>query len=308
MYRDTVSPRQLATWLCAALIPVLLQLAAGEGWVVASVVVTVCSALVVAVWKWGRTTANRFVCCLQYLYIIVLLWKLLPHTASAWPGDNFPAVPLITLILAAWSACKGAEASARVGCVLFWIVLITYLAVLASGTPEVKLHWLQPKLCASPWNAVVVLLIPGAVRHLQKEGHNYNLRLLLPGAFLMASVIMTAGILSADRTTQMKDPFYTAVQSIDLLRLAQRFEALLSAAMTAGWFSLLTLLLCANAASAQQIRTQWGRPGLWLTVAAAAVGLLCKLHIPWWILAILAAVFWVVVPLLAQGLVPEKKS
>ncbi len=308
MYRNTVPPRQLATWLCTALIPVLLQLAAGLGWLTAGITAIACSAAVAAVWKWGKAPDHPVVACLQYLFIIVLLWNLLPHAAHSWPGDNYPAVPLILLALAAWSAHKGAAAAARVGSVLFWVVLLIYLAVLAAGTSEINFAWLRPEVSAVPWTAATLLLIPSAVLHLRKEGSRWSLRLLLPGLFLLIGSVMTAGILSAKFASESHDPFYTAVRSLNLLGVAQRFEAVLSAAMTAGWFAALTALLSAAAAQAEQVKRKWSKPGLWVSAGLSALGMLCKLHISWWITVILATVFWVAIPILTQGLVGGKKS
>ena len=307
MYRNAVPSRQLATWLCTALIPVLLQLAADIGWFTAGITAIVCGAAVAAVWKWGKAPNHPVFACLQYIFIIVLLWNLLPHAALSWPGDNYPAVPLILLALAAWSAHKGAAAAARVGCVLFWLVLLIYLAVLASGTSDIEVKWLRPEVSAAPWSAATLLLIPSAVLHLREEGSGWMPRLLLSGILLLAGTAITAGVLSPELADNMPDPFYTAVRSLNLLGIGQRFEAVLSAAMTAGWFAVLTALLSTAAAHAERIKTQWGKPGLWGTAGLAALGMLCKLHISWWIALILATVFWVVIPILTQGLVDEKK-
>lgn len=308
MYRNTLTPGQLATWLCAALIPTLLQLAAGLGWLTAGITAAICCAAVFAVWKWGRVIKHPFLACVQYLYIIVLLWNLLPHAALSWPGDNDPAVPLMILVLAAWSAHKGAAASARVACVLFWFVLLIYPAIIASGITEMEWKWLRPNLGDAPWMAATLMLLPCAVLPLRQMPGGWKKRLLLPGAFLVISAAITAGIMSPELAQSLKDPFYTAAQSMHLLGFAQRFEALLSAGMTVGWFCLYAVLLSAAGAWAEQIKPRLSGVGLWLGTVLAALGMLCNLHIMWTIAVILAAVFWVAIPLITQGLVREKKS
>ena len=307
MYRNILPSRQLSTWLCAALIPVLLQLTAGVGWLAAGIITVACGLTVAAVWKWGRVLNHPIFAGILYLYIIVLLMNLLPHAAAVWPGDNYPAVPLILLALAVWATRKGASAAARVGCVLFWIVLIIYPAVFLSGTQEINLHWLKPSMPENPWIAIPLLLLPCVALLLRKPQDGWNDRLLLPGAFLLAATIMTAGILSSKYANTLPDPFYTATQSISLLGVAQRFEALLSAGMTVGWFSLLSLMLSIAAACAEKMNPRWGSRGLWGAAVLAAAGMLCNLHIIWEIASILAAVFWVAIPLITQGLVREKK-
>ena len=281
MYRNTVPARQLATWLCAALIPPLIQMSANLGWATAGAISLVCNGVVFAVWKWGLMSRHPVFACVKCLYIIVLLWSLLPYAAASWPGNHDPAVPLILLALAAWSANKGAAAAARVGCVLFWIVLLIYLGVLASGTPQIKPSWLKPTFSPDLWPTVALLLSPCTVLMLHQEGKGWSPRLLLPGVILTAAAAVTAGILSPKLTETITDPFYTAVKSLTLLGVAQHFEAILSAAMTVGWFCLMALLLSASGAYAQTIKPGWERKGLWLTAGLSALGLLCKLHIFW---------------------------
>ena len=279
MYRNSVPNRQLATWLCAALIPTLLQLAAGIGWPMAVIVAAVCTGVVSVVWKWGKAPEHRLLAGLQYLYIIVLLCTLLPYSAMSWPGDNDPAVPLILLALAAWSANKGADAAARVGCVLFWLVLIIYLTVLASGTSGIKINWLRPGNSADPLPAVVLLLIPCITLTLRKEKKGWSPRLLLPGIFLVAAAVITAGNLSPALAQRLPDPFYSAVRSLNILGIAQRFEAVLSAGMTVGWFSMFAVLLSSATGYAECIKPQLGKKGLWISAGLSALGMLCKLHI-----------------------------
>lgn len=304
MFRNTVPSRQLATWLSVALTPVLLQLCAVIGWATALLTAAVCGIAVFAVWKWGNMPTHPAISCLQYLFIIMLLWNLLPQTALSWPGDNYPAVPLILLVLAAWSANKGADAAARVGCVLFWIVLIVYLAVIAAGAGSVKAAWLTPDPPKIQWRAATLLLIPCAAVPIKQSGHSWTPRLFLSGLLLVVGAAVAAGILSPHYAATLPDPFYTAVRSLNLLGVARGFEAVLSAGMTVGWFSLFSVLLSVAAAQLQR----WGRGGLWLAAGLSALGMLCKMHISWGITAFLAAVFWVVVPIVTQGLVNEKKS
>lgn len=297
----------MTAWLSTALIPTLLQLASGAGWPAAVVIAAVCSGAVYAVTKWGKSNCVPILMWLQYLYIIVLLAQLLPNAAYSWPGDNYPAVPLILLALAAWSANKGAQAAARVGCVLFWLVLGVYLAVLALGTGEVKAQWLRPVQTATPWQAVTLLLISaGAVLTVGRED-KWKVNLLLPAVLWNVAAVVVVGVLSPGRADMLPDPLYTTVQSLRLPGIAQRFEALLSAGMTVGWFALMTVLLSVCAGLVEAVKPNWNRKALWGAALLAGAGVLCNLHISWVILAVLATVFWVVFPLLTQGLGRQKK-
>ena len=307
MFHNAVTMRQLAVWLSAALIPTLLQLSAGAGWMAAAITAAVCSCIAYAVTKWGRYPCGPVFALLQYLYIIVLLCNLLPYAAYSWPGDNYPAVPLILLLLAAWSAHKSAQAAARVSCVLFWLVLGIYLIVLALGTGEVRVDWLRPAQAAPPWQGGTLLLISsGATLAIGKQ-QKWNFSMLLPAGFYILGTVVVSGVLSSERAYELPDPLYTTVRSLMLPGIAQRFEALLSASMTVGWFSLLTVLLTMSAGAIEAAKPAWGKKALWVATACAGAGMLCNLHISWWILAVLATVFWAIIPLLTQGLVRAKK-
>lgn len=297
----------MTAWLSAALTPTLLQLASGVGWPAAAITAAVCSGAVFAVTKWGKFTRTPILMWLQYLYIVVLLCSLLPYAAYSWPGDNYPAVPLILLALAVWSANKGAQAAARVGCVLFWLVLGIYLIVLALGTGEVKMEWLRPMQAASSWQAVTLLLIPCGAMTVMGKASKWDIRLLLTAGIWILSTVVAAGVLSPERAKELSDPLYTTVRSLALPGIAQRFEALLSAGMTVGWFGLLTVLLTMSAGTIEAVKHAWGKKALWGCALLAGTGMLCNLHISWVILALMASVFWVIIPILTQGLVRLKK-
>ena len=307
LHRESVPMGQLAAWICTALIPALLQLAAGVGWLAAIAVGVVCHCAVWAAIKWGKRVDKHLPCLLEYLYIVILLCSLLPWSAKCWPGDNDPVVPLILLALAAWSTQKGAQAAARVGCVLFWVVLGIYLTVLALGTGEVRPAWLKPAAATMPWPAAVLLLVPAGAARWLRNGEGWQRKLWIPSAFLILGAVVVAGVLSTGLAGRIEDPMYMAVQSLAIPGVMQRFEALVSAGMTVGWFALLTLLLSMAAAALEVLKPAWGRRSVWVTAAIAGMGLLCKMHITWHVAVILATVFWVAIPILTQGLDRQKK-
>ena len=97
-------------------------------------------------------------------------------------------------------------------------------------------------------------------------------------------------------------------QSAEVLGIKLCMDAIISAGMTVGWYALICLLLSAAAAWAEIVHPQMGKIGMYLAAVVSVGGVLCNLHISFWILAILATVFWVILPILTQGLVQEKKS
>lgn len=307
MYSNCVPAKQLAAWIAAALIPVVIQLSVDD-WLTTAITVTVCLGTVMVVWKWGRIPKHPVYAGLVYLYIIILISWMLPVASRCWKGDNDPAVPLILLGLGLWSAQKGASAAARAGCVLFWAQMVLYFLLLGVGAVDVKHFWYRPEIEGVNWKMCVLLLIPAGTLMLRKGERRIPHQLLLPGAGLLAASLIVSGVLSPDLMGKMEDPFYTMCRTLEIAGVAQHFEAVLSAGMTAGWFVFVTLLLSVAGSCTERFRPEAGRAGVWLAAVVSAGGVLCKLHIPSWIPAILAAVFWVFLPLITQVIVAVKKS
>jgi hypothetical protein len=243
------------------------------------------------------------------VFNIIVLGTLLRECDESWPvGNSYPAVPLIVLTLAAWSAQKGLSAAARVGAVLFWFVLIMYLVVFGAGVKDVQLRWLEPRWEAPNALGLLVFLVPSAAAFLLREGEKWSARLTLPAIFAVAAAIITAGVMTATVTQRLEDAFYEMSRSISLGGVARRFEALISAGMTVGWFALISLLLSVCGQMVQYLFTSWGRAGVWVSALAAAGWMLCGLTILEWILLLGGALFWVIPPVFAQGLGRIKKS
>lgn len=308
MFHKKIPARQLSAWLFAAITPVLIKLSAGTSWLVLGITAIVCSLAAWCVWKWGSQIRNRWVSLLQCVFIIILIGNLVSESAGSWPGDNYPAVPLILLALAAWSAQKGPSAAARVGTVLFWFVIIMYLVVFGAGVKDIQPKWLTPQWAGPDWNSVVLLLTPAVAAVLLKQDEKWGPRLLLPAAFLLGAAIIVAGVLSPDVAEKTENTFYEMSRSLNLLGVAKRFEAVISAGMTVGWFALLTLYLTICGRFLENAKKDMEKSGVWIGAVGAAAWMLFGMHISGEILAIIAAVFWVGIPILTQGIGAIKKS
>lgn len=309
MFREKIPAKQASAWLFAAVTPPLIQLTAGMPWLYIAVTVVICIPGVYASRRWGKAPNSRLVSILHWLFLAVLAGALAAETAASWPvGDNAPAVPLILLALAAWSALKGPTAAARVGCVLFWVILIVYLIVFGAGVAEIDPHWLCSPKGKMNWFGGILLLTPAAAGILVKKEKHFQPRLILPSVFALTAAVICTGVLSPKLAGVLDNPFYEMTRSLNLLGVARRFEAIISAAMTAGWFSLLSLYLSMCGTLADRLHNGWGRISVVFTAGTAAAVVLYDLHIAPQILAICAAVFWVVTPLVTQGIGKIKKS
>lgn len=308
MYSKTVPQKQLIPWLAAALIPTTLQLGAGDGWVVALISAGACGLLASWVWHKGATARNPILATAQAIVIVLMLSQLLGVSSKAWPGDNYPAVPLILLALCVWTCWKGTRVAARVGCILYLVVMILYPLVTIIGAEQIKMSWLSPRVVDIPWRVYLLLLLPAAAIILRESKGQRTLGLHVTGIIYVVGTVIVTGVLSFHEAQSINDPFYKMVQSINILGIAPGFDAVLSAGMTVGWYALTCLLLSLAAAWAEHISPRMGKIGLLMAAIVSAGAMLCNLHISSWILAVLATVFWVIIPILTQGLVEEKKS
>ena len=308
MFREKISPRQLGAWLFAAMVPVVIQILGGDAWL--PVICAVILAILMKCILWSSPLATtKWESALLFIYVVVLMGELLRPAAQSWPlGNSDPAVPLILLGLAALSAGKGPSVAARVGAVLFWVVLVIYAVVFAAGGKNVRMVWLQPRWDMPDLLGVTVLLIPCGASQLLRKGEMPGNHGLLAALFISLGVILTAGVMSPSLATRLPNAFYEMCRSLDLFGVARRFEALVCAGATVGWFALLTLLLTLCGSYGEKIFEGRGSIAVWICAAAAALWKLCGLHINGCVLFLTGTVFWVGIPLLTQGLEKIKKS
>lgn len=299
--------RQLTAWLAAGLIPTTVQLVAGGSWLSALLAVIISLLCIWLRWTFGAEPTGKLFSCLQWFVLIAVMIAACRHAEQSWPGGAHPVVGIVLLGLAVWSVQKGTSAAARVGSVLFWFVLVLYLILFGAGMKDVRIKWLQPTTGNVDAFGCVLLLTPAAAAiHLyNKEG--IKPRLLLIGMFAVVATALTAGVLSPQVAVNKENAFYEMTRSLNLLGQARRFEAVLSAGMTTAWFALLSLYLSLCKQYSEMIHTGWGGKGSIAAALVVAVAVLCDLHIPGILLLILAAIFWVLVPLLTQGLDCKKK-
>ena len=128
---------------------------------------------------------------------------------------------------------------------------------------------------------------------------------VLPGV----AALLCSACLSPAWTAQLPQPLYTLTKSLSVLSVMQRFELLLSTAQLLGLVSLLTLLVCAAARTAEVcLGAGWGekKEGVFCLLAFGVSFLTQRLPMAVWVVG--AATFWGVIPILTQVIGNIKKN
>ena len=320
--RDKLLPRQLcALAFCAFTVPAV-GLLPRTGWLWASIA-AVCCAAVLAVGvlltrkKGGSAAALAAQSGLgKTLLAPLLLWNFLAlgmtarYLCGAYPdAGGFPLTGALLLLLAAYAANKGVSAVARVSAICFFFLIALYALVLGFAAPQLRPQWLtlQAKpvwtILPAVFSPVCVLFLTG---HCTERGKPAGW--LFGGmalAFLAAFV--AAGCLSPEVAGAEPFAVYTVTKSLSLFGAMERFEALVSAALTAGGFTLLGLLCLTNA---ELIRALWPRAEKCSGVAnflLGFAGIFASGVLNAGISAAVSAIFWGILPIGILSLAKRKK-
>ena len=238
------------------------------------------------------------------LFAVVLLWRFAAGTDTAFPdAPTIPFVPLCLLIAAAWAAWQGRRACVRGICVLFFFGAALLIALALFALPDV-----QPSRLLSPPGDVsvvpsAVLLLPVYGLFLAEPNQNPGAARWLPAFLLLppAAAALCAAVPGAGGS------LYTMAKSVEVLSVARRMEPLVSAALTAGWFAALLLVILAFGEMAAAL----GSSRRWWALAAgllAVPGALWRIPVPDVILLLGAVVFCGIFPLLTLLLVALKNN
>ncbi len=302
MFRKEVALRPLLVWIfCGMTAPVVQLLAGYEAGSVG--IMAACCGIVLCLGLWGNLQPARWVCLVQGLWLVVALGICGQYAAQSWPmAENGKIISLVLIALAAWAAQKGPGTAARMAGVILVLVCLGYGAILGAGIPQMKKQWILQHEMLPPELGAFILLLPGAAACIPRQrAGKRSLWLLAVSLFCVLVAIVTCGNVHPGIHTANYD-FYEFCRGLSFFSLAERFEALVCALMTVGWFSLMSLLLSALGSAAQKIFPGWGRAALWLGAAGAAGILLFNLTISGVVAGLGAVIFWGLIPILTQGI------
>lgn len=312
MYNRKIKGYSLWAWMAAALSAPIAQFFGSFSWIWTLLIGVAAGILWLCV---EHATAHgrrdwKPITVLQIVFLIFAAGIAASWSGACWiTAKHTWVIPIILLALAACAAEGGCQTGARCGAVLFWFLAGMFLLLCAFALPDVKMEWLAPAAIGNEnaGIAVAVLLLPAAAAMLPREKESrpwpWAVGLVLCAAILSA---VTVGVLSPAVAEKTSGAFFEMVRGIRIFGVAERFEAIVAAAMTLGWFCLLSLLLTVTGHMAETLHEGWGKPGVWLTAVLAGVVSLWGRNAPAWPFALGALVLWYLFPTLFRR--KEKNS
>ena len=284
-------------WLLVATVPPILSVVHANSWVEILLIGILC--VIVCVQN-APTNIPKWLCVMELLWLIIYAGAI-SRESGIWWDDEHSIVPLIVLLMAAYTAQAGIVRPARIGSVLVWLVLPVLLLVALAGAADVQWNWLTVKADMPSGLLGSLLLVPCVTKFLvQAEGQGKK---WLPVTITLTAMIAT---LLLNGTVGDGKDFYEFSKGITLFGVAERFEALVGCVMTMGWFVLLSVIFSAVFYLSEIILPGAAKKIVWV---CAGGSMLCMWILPkgdgWLLIGTL--IFWGLLPLLTQGLVGTKK-
>lgn len=308
MFNREIEGHSLWAWTAAALTAPMLQFLGGVPWHWSLLAGLGAGALWLLVERFGGECRWKLAAVVQVLFLTVCAGTASAWAGACWLGMEHPwTISVVLLVLAACASESGCRAGTRCGAVLFWFLAGMLLMLCVFAVPDVKPMWLAPK-AGGRWLPALVLLTPAVgvllPRKRGKAPWLWALGLALAGAGVS---LLTAGALSPEVAANTQGAFFEMARGISILGVAERFEAVVAAAMTLGWFCLMSLFFTAAGRMAEAVSPGWGRPGVWLSALGAMAVLPWGRSIPAWPLAAGAILLWCILPLICRDTARGRK-
>lgn len=312
MSHKKVQARALWAWSVAGFTAPAAQILGSVSWPLVLGIGLLCGTIWVVV---SKATAEgwhgpKFVYGVEYIILVLALMLWASLSGQCWTTNKaVRIIPLVLLTLSSCAAEGGIRAGSRCGRTLFWALAAMFLLLGAFSLPDVQVRWLKPNDNLDVSSTLLVFLLPMVSLLLPREDGTR----LWPWAMIstgtgFAVALLSSGVLSPQVSGGTDGAFFAMVRGISILGVAERFEAVVAAAMTLGWFCCLSLLLTAAGHMAGQIHKGWERRGIWIGAFLAGLGQWYG-EIPMvWIAPYVALFAWVVVPLLGCGKKSKKSE
>lgn len=300
MYNEQ-GKNEYSIWILTAMAAPVIQAASNCSWPVVLVIGVLCLGICAGMERFdvGRNP-GKWIGSVQWLWMLLVISEFMHWVMFYWPvNQNYHALPILLLALAAYASAGGAERAARAGAAMRWFLLLLIGAVLLSGIGEVDLENLAPSWDIQTAHLVTVMLLPAMGISLSNTKQKTAILLF---AVLVSAV--TVGVLSMTLISQMEAPFYEMSRSLTLLGIGQRFESLVAAGVTLGYYVLLSYLVTVTA-NAWEMGKRHNR-SVWITAVFVALVFLSGMRLNSRILALGTIGVWVVLPIFKKVIKFEK--
>lgn len=300
MFNKEATPARRNAWLAVSMCAPLVQVAGGCNWLTVLVTGAVSLVLAAVVLGIGIQITGRWLLWAELAWLSVVAAEIASWTTAYWPQyQTFPVVPLTLVVLAFVASGEGTERASRAGTVLFWFLLLLNAVVLLAGAKEVELKWLMPERISLKPRLALVLLLPFLMVY-HGEGNKGAWKSLGPILLFGLAVSAVAfGVLSPGIAEESVSAFYETSRSLSLLGFVERFESVVAAALTLGYFCTLSYLISTAAKIAGTIKQGWEKRGAMLCTAAAAGLLVSGVGLLPEVLLIGSVVLWVLPSLIS---------
>lgn len=226
----------------------------------------------------------KWILIAELLFLIVAAAAVAAMTPLCWPEGSWPLFPLALLVLAGAAARQGTGAAGRCAVPVAWGCILFLGVVVAAALPEAKPaagEWPE----GLPVLTVALLGVCGWFLPSEREK---------PERLWLGLAVFTLLLLALGKDLR------TAAKGIELFGILQRFEALVSCALTASLFLSLTLLAAAGGEILRALGVKKITGEAVLLPAAALMFWISE--VPAWVFSIGTAIFWGILPALAQGI------
>lgn len=290
----------------AATVGISAVVTAGFGWL--EVLLGWCIAGILR-WLLPREKSGQYnIICMWGVFLlgIFLIGGIVVAAEKAFPEDGtFPFVSLGLLLLLYRSLIGEKDTGNMVSNVLGLMLLGLMGAVLLFGFSNVAWGELYPETFR--WKRVWITAAIASPWWTEKGEQKWGW-FSVSALVCVGMSILCRGILGAALTEYSGLPLYQAVQTIRILGILQRFEALLAAAVLLGTFAMLTKVgsIIRNAAETIMPKVQNRK---WAAVVILLAYLMEYLYLnldQTWQEGI-STVFWGMIPFFALGIVFSKK-
>lgn len=292
--------------LCAISVPAILLLPKLH-----PAAVVILSAFCVGIWYYLRDDplpleSLRFhavVCIPMAMLLILALGRACRFTGESYPtSDKMLWIDLILLALAVYAAKDGMEKILRTAAICFFFLLLIYVIIGIFSIKNINIVYPTGRpVFNQEYTALSWLFLPLFASLFRDTSVKERKGLWAVGHFLMTvgPTVLVWITQSPAFASLEKFPFYAAVKTIRVFHIMERFEAILSAALTAGNFLLMGMLTVFGEKMLDRMFPQM-RKGLKYCILffGAVVARLIKIQLLDLLIAVLAPILWGLLPII----------